>query len=527
MSADPLPSAPGPGRSRSPWNLLWEVPFVLCLTGALLAGVLHTVLGLWFRHASPRPGIRFLGIEVGGLPREAFDARISSILESTFRDPVLLERGDSLSILHFGDHYRVTVDLEGLYRQAVDLEAGHELWNRARRFLECEFQPFDLPWQPVFDRAHAREAIGKALGEGDGKRLYAFPGDQGRLRIVETAASEQFDAILDQIEALIRERPLDPRRYLRAPSVLDRGVEWALDPEDPEKGFRLQRAKVRSRFPTKDRGRLFNVALALGKIHGTILNPDETFSFSVAAGPFTTEAGYLEALSVEGTSLTSGLARYLDQPLPVTTEPGAGVDQLASAVFQALLRSGGKVVRRTVHPHFWHELGYTTPGFDVRILGGGVLQVENPWPLPLRITGSMTPEEVQVQVHSLPGLEDQVEIRVGVPERVPYKTELVQDPELPRGLELVERQGLDGFRVKIFQKVLRPDGRPTRETLVGDGPIDYLPRTSRIRLGTGDRLRVPRIPVPTSLLGPASPAGSEGPDSEDEEGPGELDPAGR
>jgi hypothetical protein len=45
--------------------------------------------------------------------------------------------------------------------------------------------------------------------------------------------------------------------------------------------------------------------------------------------------------------------------------------------------------------------------------------------------------------------------------------------------------------VKIFRKLTRPDGVETQEIMIGDGPVDYEPLSSRILLGTGASMPAP------------------------------------
>lgn len=467
-------------KGRAGFTLL-EALLVLVLTGAFLWGIARVALEVYFKTTNVRPGVRFLGIEVGGLSRETLARRLEAIVDGAFRDPVLLRRGDAFHIVHYRDHFLVKIDTEALIRQAEALEQGGDLWSRARRYLEADFEPVELPWEPTLDREHTRKGLARLLGdEVEARRTFAFYQEDGRLRVVVTAGEDQLESLLDKLEEVCVQAPLLERKELAMPEILDRGHEKVVD---PAAAFTHSLAKATSRFAIPEQARLVNIARLLERTHGWIVNPGEELSLSRAAGPFTTESGYVEAVS-----------EAYGEPV---TMPGVGVDQAAAALFDAMVHAGARVTRQDVHPHFTREVdAYTSPGWDVALLQGGDLILENPWRFPLQVTGELSPERVRFEIRGLEPLPDTVEIRAAVPEKIPYKTELLQDPLLPRGAEQVDREGVDGFRVKVFRKIIRADGRETPEHLLGGQPIDYAPRPSRIRIGTGDPETLRRLLAP-------------------------------
>lgn len=559
-------AAPPP---RSALHMLWEIPYVLGVTAAILFLVTRLALQVYFKNVAIRPGVRFLGVEVGGTEVVDLPRQLEAVVEAAFRDPILLEMGDTFHIVHYKDHFKLAFDVDGLVKQASVLGQDEDLWDKARRWLAADFPPVELPWRPVVDREHARKALARLVGDLDDRRTYAFPTEDGQVRLVVTAAREQLESILDQIEQLCATAPQQRRKHIVAAPVLSKGEDRIVAPDDPEFGFKAEVAKLSTRFYEPPRETLVNAAKALEKLHGLMINPGEVFDLGAAIGPYTTEAGYVgrwwtppstapapvafdeygrpvdpapvrydeygapipaagaevrydeygrpipgetpairydeygrripaEAPTTRYDEYGNPLPEVASEPVtPVLTDVGLGVDQVASTALQALVRAGLRIKARTTHQHFGKDLRYTQPGWDVRLLPDpedpesqpGRLVMENPWEMPVRLTGELSPAQVAIRVHSLDALPGAVDIRVGVPEKIPYKTELVQDPTLERGAEVVDRDGVDGYRVKIYRKVMWPDGRETREKLLGGGVIDYAPRPSRIRLGTGEKVR--------------------------------------
>ena len=475
---------------------------MLVLTGVLLYGVSRYALKVYFRTAGIRPGVSFLGVEVGGLGAVPARELLEGAVHSRFRFPVLLELGESTYFLYLGDHFRVEVDHDALIEAARGLEADEDLWDRALRHLRADFQPVTLPWKPTLDREFTSGAIARLIEDRTENRIHAFLLPDGRLKVVVSNPADQVQAIVDQLAELVQLDPLPERPVIRPGVVSSSDDEYVVAPDDPERGFRVALGSAEVTLDPARPLEARNVARGLERLYGLVLNPGEELSLAEAAGPFTTEAGYEGEMPLPVVlppdlgdlvmaPRDAGLAAL--EPSLQSTEPihvGTGVERLAGAVFQALVRAGADVLARSTHPHFTPDLAYTPLGMDVRLLPGpglppGELVLRNRWDFPLRILGSLSPTSVRIDVVALAEPKSVVEIRIGVPEKVPYKTELVRDPDTPRGVERVERDGVDGFRVKIFRNLVRKDGLPTQEHPLGE-PVDYAPLPGRIVLGTGD-----------------------------------------
>jgi hypothetical protein len=461
------------------------------LTGTFLFGIFSYSLQLYFKTAGIRPGVQFLGQEIGGLGPIPARARMEGLVQSCFRFPILLELGDTVYFLYLRDHFRLEVDYDALIRQARSLEQGEDLWKRAWKYLRADFRPVVLPWNPVLDREYSRKQIASLLSDQTESRIHAFSLPDGNLRIVTSNASDQIEAILDQLETVIRESPLPSYRVLRPGKILEGNEEVVVSQNDPERGFVHLLATAEVALDPQNQLEAWNVAHALERLHGQILNPGEPFSFSEVAGPFTTEAGY-QGMLPPRPDFTPDLM-VLAPVNPVSVSPlaiGTGVERLASTAFQVLIRAGSDILEHTTHTHFGPELSYTSAGLDARILPReeeppGNLVLRNRWDFPFQLRGSMSPDRVTLTVMGLEKLPVTVQMRVGIPEKVPYKTELIRDPQTPRGVERIEREGIDGYRVKLFRKLQKPGGVERPERLLGE-VLDYLPRESRILLGTGD-----------------------------------------
>lgn len=109
--------------------------------------------------------------------------------------------------------------------------------------------------------------------------------------------------------------------------------------------------EARTRISTSsDKNRNHNIELAFQKINGTVLAPNEMFSFNKIVGQRTIEAGFLQALEMVSGELTTGI--------------GGGVCQVSSTIFHAALQSNLKILDRVPHSM---KVAYTDMGQDATV----------------------------------------------------------------------------------------------------------------------------------------------------------------
>ncbi len=102
--------------------------------------------------------------------------------------------------------------------------------------------------------------------------------------------------------------------------------------------------------------RVHNVALAAGKINGTLVKPGDTFSFNQALGDVSQFTGYEQAYIISQGKTILG--------------DGGGVCQVSTTLFRALLKAGLPITERTAHAYRvgYYEQG-SPPGLDATVYG--------------------------------------------------------------------------------------------------------------------------------------------------------------
>lgn len=106
-----------------------------------------------------------------------------------------------------------------------------------------------------------------------------------------------------------------------------------------------------SNFAGSPNNRRHNISVGMRKIHGLLVQVDETFSINSALGKVGPEAGYLPELVIKHDR----------------TEPdfGGGLCQVSTTLFRAAVNSGLKITERS--PHAYIVRYYGTPGMDATI----------------------------------------------------------------------------------------------------------------------------------------------------------------
>lgn len=109
-------------------------------------------------------------------------------------------------------------------------------------------------------------------------------------------------------------------------------------------------AQYSTQFDSSQVNRTENIRLAAKALDGKQLAPGERFSFNESVGERTSEAGYKEALIIEGDAFAPGL--------------GGGVCQVSSTLYNTVLLAHLEVIER--HPHSL-PVSYVPPGRDATV----------------------------------------------------------------------------------------------------------------------------------------------------------------
>ena len=187
---------------------------------------------------------------------------------------------------------------------------------------------------------------------------------------------------------------------------------------------------------TANKDRNENVRLAAAALNGKIIQPGEEFSFNLTTGNRTTDKGYRPA------------GAYVNGVL--VEEPGGGVCQVSSTLYNAVVFSGLKTTERHAHSY---EPSYVTPGEDAMVSydghSGPDMKFVNKSKTAVGIKTSFSDRKLTISIYGNPILEEGVTLSMKsekVKELDPPAPTYEEDPTLQPGVEVEAKAATPGSR---------------------------------------------------------------------------------
>ena len=187
---------------------------------------------------------------------------------------------------------------------------------------------------------------------------------------------------------------------------------------------------------TNNKARNENVRIASEAINGMIIQPGQEFSFNLTTGNRTPEKGYKPA------------GAYVNGVL--VEEPGGGVCQVSSTLYNAVVFAGLKTTERHAHSY---EPSYVTPGEDAMVSYDGFtgpdMKFVNNSKTAVGIKTSFSNQKLTVSVYGSPILEEGVTLSMvskKVKELDPPAPVYEEDQTLEPGVEVEAKAATMGSR---------------------------------------------------------------------------------
>lgn len=252
-------------------------------------------------------------------------------------------------------------------------------------------------------------------------------------------------AIVQEIMGLIRER-----KFVAT-------VEATVQETVPEYSAAVmkERYKVIGSFSTtatSNQNRNNNISLAMNALDGLVIFPGEEFSFNKTTGNRTKERGYMPA------------GAYRDGKL--VEEPGGGVCQVSSTLYNALIFSGIQTTERNPHSY---EPSYVTPGEDAMVsydgYSGPDLRFVNTQDTSVAIRAVFQDKKLTISIIGVPILEDGITVSMRSEKVKEYEMpepEYEEDQTLQPGQEVVVKEGVKGTVWKTWL-VTSKDGKVIKD----------------------------------------------------------------
>lgn len=207
-----------------------------------------------------------------------------------------------------------------------------------------------------------------------------------------------------------------------------------------------------STVATSNQNRNNNILLAINALNGLVIFPGEEFSFNKTTGNRTIERGYKPAGAYRNGEFVE--------------EPGGGVCQISSTLYNAIIFSGIKTTER--NPHSF-EPSYVTPGEDSMVsydgYSGPDLRFVNKQNTSVAIRAVFEDKKLTVSIIGMPILEDGVKVSMRSEKTKDYDPpapKYEEDQTLQPGQEVETTEGVKGSTWKTYL-VTSKDGKVIKE----------------------------------------------------------------
>mgnify|MGYP003298758637 CR=1 FL=1 len=220
-----------------------------------------------------------------------------------------------------------------------------------------------------------------------------------------------------------------------------------------------------TKYDASNINRSQNLAIAAGKINGTVLMPGEEFSFNRVVGKRTIEAGYKDAKIYQDGGVVDGLA--------------GGICQISSTLYNAAVQANLEIIERRNHSF---TTSYVPAGKDATVVYGVIdFKFKNSRTYPIKIEANVNSGIAEFKIHGIKE-ETEYDIKLSpvVISSIPYTTQHVPDATLAPGMKRVVQNGGNGCKVTTYKEV-RLDGKlVSREIISTD---TYQPMKAIIHIG--------------------------------------------
>lgn len=197
-----------------------------------------------------------------------------------------------------------------------------------------------------------------------------------------------------------------------------------------------------TRFNSGVINRANNIRLAARALDNYLLAPGAIFSFNDVVGPRTKAKGYDEADIILRNELVPDV--------------GGGVCQVSTTLYNAVLQAELEIVERAPHSMI---ISYVAPGLDATVVYGyRDLKFRNNTSGHLVIKSRVTHGVLTVKIFGAPQPSRRVVLKSIKEKEIPPKTIYRDDPLVPRGKYVLEREGQKGYIYRVERHIYDDKG---------------------------------------------------------------------
>lgn len=207
-----------------------------------------------------------------------------------------------------------------------------------------------------------------------------------------------------------------------------------------------------------------NVALACRKINGTVLYPEDEFSFNDIVGARTVENGFKSAYIIKDGEFVEGI--------------GGGVCQVSSTLYNCALLANLTITCVRAHSL---PVSYVAPSFDAMVSTASDLRFVNTLSSPVTIKMLADGKYLKAEMYGIESCT--IRRRSQTIETLPFEIEYRDDATLKLGEEVIDTYGKAGLRSQGFLEYYQ-NGKLIKTVLIRKDT--YFPQKRIVLRGTAD-----------------------------------------
>lgn len=207
-----------------------------------------------------------------------------------------------------------------------------------------------------------------------------------------------------------------------------------------------------------------NVALACRKIDGTVLYPEDEFSFNDIVGARTVENGFKSAYIIKDGEFVEGI--------------GGGVCQVSSTLYNCALLADLTITCVRAHSL---PVSYVAPSFDAMVSTASDLRFVNTLSSPVTIKMFADGKYLKAEMYGIESCT--IRRRSQTIETLPFEVEYRDDATLKLGEEVIDTYGKAGLRSQGFLEYYQ-NGKLLKTVLIRKDT--YFPQKRIVLRGTAD-----------------------------------------
>ena len=417
------------------------------------------------------PDVTVSGIALGGLTIDDARSRLTRWSDEIRHNPIrLYAAGKSWSVA--SDRIGLTPDVDRILRDAYSIGRTGPLYSQ---FFE-RLIPFSN--RRIAPTCRIDEAFARKLIVSIAREVNRPPTD-AKLVVKHKNITMQRDRIgcrLNEAKALslLRSGAALALERMNLPAELAPAKVTAGD----LRGIDTRLATFSTFFPNRRGDRAHNIRLASAALDGTLIEPEEVFSYNRIVGPRHPDLGFRTApIYING---------------EVENGPGGGVCQVSTTVYNAALLAGLEIVSRSHHSMPVH---YVPLGRDATVAYGGTdLKFRNDFSHPIYLSAKVYGNTLTAAVFGFAVDKRNVRVYTSRRRSVPmgYEIIAISDPSSDDGPRTIRRQKPPGTSV-VVHRCIGYNGKVIEEIISRDRyqPIAKKPVSNTVRLPPASQIGQP------------------------------------